>query len=346
MTEAAAPAPSVADASATDAPSLSDVQSGKVAEGRWTQGPEVVDRGKYTDPDGAEPVETKAAPKAEPQTHEDDEAGGDLIEVKIDGKVEQLTLDQLKAGYQKNAAATRKFQEAKRLFDQAQQERTHVEQKMEGILGRAAEDPSAAFRLLRSLGHDPVQLAEAWLTEALQMKRMPAHERERMEVERDRRRLERERQEWEAQQQTRQLDAETDSARADFERAFTEGLEAKGIPVTRYHMARLANLAQQHLGVEGVTVPDLVELLADELVEERKSSFGSIEDDEQLVQMLGEDVADRIRRYYAGKVKGAAPERPRPQQARPKARDEQGRFERAGSRISRGQRFRDKFGIV
>lgn len=89
---------------------------------------------------------------ADEEAEDDDETSDepdeeDLIPVKIDGKTEKLTLDELKKGYSRTAVFTKKTQEAAELRKQAEADRATVAQER-AILAQALREVEERIKTL------------------------------------------------------------------------------------------------------------------------------------------------------------------------------------------------------
>jgi len=67
-----------------------------------------------------QPIEPEPAPTPEPPAHEPGMDAGDMFTVKVDGEEQQVTREDLIRSYQKDAAASRRLNEATELLKQAQ----------------------------------------------------------------------------------------------------------------------------------------------------------------------------------------------------------------------------------
>lgn len=177
---------------------------------------------------------------------------------KVDGKDERISLSRALSGERQMAAATQRFQEAKR-----------VERSMENMLAEAASSPRAAAAFLEKLGVDPYELAEELLAESIEESKLTPAEKRVRDAER---RLA----EYEARERTQaeqrreaEIEAHKQRTRQAYVQAFDTQLDAVHAPKTpgarQWLHARIAQLANEYED-RGVftTLPNLTKLAAKE----------------------------------------------------------------------------------
>lgn len=133
------------------------------------------------DDEEQDPKAKKQKPDEDPEDPEVDEDEAELIPVKIDGKTERLTLDELKKGYSRTKVFTQKTMEAAEIRKQAeavtttlQEERTYLAalaQQLTEKLAAAEQEPDWAT--LRET--DPVEWAiqkQVWADKAAERGRL------------------------------------------------------------------------------------------------------------------------------------------------------------------------------
>lgn len=219
---------------------------------------------------------------------ENRESGG-MFRVKVDGEEFDVDLDELKAGYSRNRAAQKRFQEAAELKTQVQ--------KFVGNL--RSGNPDVIETLLRKVGVDPVKVAESILTKQLEELRLPEAERGKRDVQRQREALERERQEWEQQRSEHVVASEAQTLQRQYTQEVTNSLTTAGLPVSQGMIVRVA--AEMEQGIRGgyeVSVRDAVALVREDLhgMAKRLST-------ETLAKITGSmETAEALKRAVAGEV--------------------------------------------
>lgn len=138
----------------------------------------------------------------------------------IDGEDVELTLDELKAGYGKNRASQKRFQEA-----------AELKRSVLGFVSKLkSADVGTIEHLFGKLGVDFTSVAEQHLRAKLEEMDMPPDKRGMREVERERERLRRERAEWDQQRGEVSLEAETEKHLQRYQQEVRSELSAVGLP--------------------------------------------------------------------------------------------------------------------
>ena len=194
--------------------------------------------------------ETKDPPKAKPKTHrfrsgdvETAVSGDSIIAVPINGKKEEVPLQELINNYSGKVAYDAKF------GDLGKKEQAHTERveqlngKINGLLEKAKANPEDGWDFLADLtGQDPVPLKEqmlrGWIAELSPLFSMPEDQREawikdKVRDWRDRRYENRQKAETEQSEKARKIELET------------KAREHYGISADRYSEA--ADIAKRHL---------------------------------------------------------------------------------------------------
>lgn len=183
------------------------------------------------------------------------EPSGETHTVKVDGEELELTLDELKAGYSRAAAATRRFQEA------AQQKR----EIQEFVTRLKGGDRRTVVSLLERVGVDFTKLAEEHLSEYLQDLDAPEHVRGMRELERKRAEFERMQQEAQQRQQEAQIEQEAARVRQTMQAEMQTALGKHGLPASPTIIAKVAKEMEMALVHDyPMTVADAAQIVAEE----------------------------------------------------------------------------------
>ena len=207
----------------------------------------------------------------------------------IDGEEVELTLDELKAGYGKNRASQKRFQEA-----------ADLKRSVQGFVGKLrAGDVGTIEHLFGKLGVDFTSVAEQHLRAKLEEMDMPADKRGMREVERERERLRRERAEWDQQRGEVSLEAETEKHLQRYQQEVSSELARVGLPVNRGLKARVAGeIANALQAGHTLSTADAVDLVWEEMrVAARRLPQN------ELRRLMGDaPAADNLRRGEAQRV--------------------------------------------
>ena len=174
----------------------------------------------------------------------------------IDGEEVELTLDELKAGYGKNRASQKRFQEA-----------ADLKRSVQGFVGKLrAGDVGTIEHLFGKLGVDFTSVAEQHLRAKLEELDMPPDKRGMREVERERERLRRERAEWDQQRGEASLEAETEKHLQRYQQEVRSELDRVGLPQSQELRSRVANEIERSLARgHDLSTADAVDLVWEEM---------------------------------------------------------------------------------
>lgn len=214
-----------------------------------------------------------------------DEAEGtapELHEVTIDGETFEVTTEELKAGYGRMRAATKKFQEA------AQGKR-----EVQEFVGRLRSgDVDTIAALFGRIGLDFDAIAEQHLSRKLEELQMPEHERGRRQLARERAELERQRQEMQRQSQEAQIQRQAAQERQRLEGEIAAAFEAHGVAKTQMLEAAVTREMLEALNAGHMLTPQDAVAMVLEDVQTRLRSM----DRSQLEKILGREQAQEMQR--------------------------------------------------
>ena len=116
-----------------------------------------------------------------------------------------------------------------------------------------------------------------------------------------------------------------EATRQEMEQNLISILEAGKVPkaLAPAMIRRLAPIVEQHMALETKLEPaELAQMVKDEVFEEQRALFGGLEGDD-LLGMVGEDVAKKIASAYVARVRGSQQQaQPQQQRSEPKTDDE------------------------
>ena len=207
----------------------------------------------------------------------------------IDGEEVELTLDELKAGYGKNRASQKRFQEA-----------AELKRSVLGFVSKLkSADVDTITHLFSKIGVDFDDIAEKRLRAKLEEMDMPPDKRGMREVERERERLRRERAEWDQQRGEVSLEAETEKHLQRYQQEVRSELDRVGLPQSQELRSRVANEIERSLARgHDLSTADAVDLVWEEMrVASRRLPPDS------LRRLMGDaPAADNLRRGEAQRV--------------------------------------------
>ena len=249
-------------------------------------------------------AETSSEDKSEAETESKTEPEFKPVKLKYgDEEIEVGSLDQLTKIAQKGLGAERKFQEAASIRKQA-----------ETLVATLKDNP---IEILRhpALRDKMIEAAQELLFEHIQHEQMSAEDRARMQEREELERYRRSEQERRAQEETKQREELKDKYRQDYERQFIEALNEGGIPRSDWAVTRMAQYMRQALktGMNNIAPKDVVHLVKRDWQQAQADLYGQMDGD-KLIQMLGPDIAEKIRKADVAKLTSKRPS-PKPAQA-------------------------------
>lgn len=231
------------------------------------------------------------------------ENGKRMFKVKVNGKEQEVTEEELKQGYQTRKASDEKFREAAMKQKQAEEFINLLRTNPKKVLS----DPN--------LGIDLRKFAEDYLVEQMEEEMMDPKEKELREakrkleeIEEEKKRQAREREEAEAAELKERFSSQ-------YQTGIIEALQTSGLPKTEHTVKRMAYYMYQGLKRNYNLAPkDVVSMVKQDYINEQKSLYGQLDGD-MLIELLGPEVAQKIRKHDVAKHKksGKAPQQPEKQ---------------------------------
>jgi hypothetical protein len=213
------------------------------------------------------------------------------FKVKVNGSDMEVDEAELIAGYQTRKAADEKFREAAMSRKQAE-EFIHM---LQVNPLKVLQDPR--------LGHDARKLAEEFLMSQYEEESMDPRDRELRDAKAQLQAIEEEKKRIQTEQEEAQKAELVEKYQQDIQGQIISTLESSGLPKSPHTVKRMAYYMHQGLqrGMS-LTAQDVVSLVKNDYIQEQKALFGSL-DGELLIQMLGDDVATKIRKHDISKIK-------------------------------------------
>lgn len=210
--------------------------------------------------------------------------------VKIDGQESEVDEQELIRGYQIRKAADKKFAEAAMTRKQA-----------EDFIAKL-KTPAQLKNALEDLGYDPRQLAEAYLGDQLNYELMTKEQKEAYHAKIELQRYKEQEAQRKLEEEEKETGSITERTAMELQSSIIDILDSEKLPKkpsTVWRIARqmLINLDQ---GID-VSPRDVVYDVAREIKQEHQDLYGDL-DGEQLLQLLGEDVAKKIRSHDLSRV--------------------------------------------
>lgn len=244
--------------------------------------------------------ETDPDPDSEPNAEAKPEAkGSEFKPVRLkagDREIEVKSMEELTRIAQKGVGAELKFQEAAKLRQQA-----------ESFIEVIKDNP---IELMRhpAFREKFEQAAEDLIWEKIQKEQMSAEERELAESKAELERYRRAEQERQQQEQIRQRQELEAKYRADYQKQFIEALEVGGVPKSDWSVQRMALYMKQAIaqGMTNITPKDVVPYVRKDWQKAQADLYGALDGD-KLIETLGSDVVEKIRKADVSKFKTKPP---------------------------------------
>lgn len=252
--------------------------------------PDANNKAPITAPDGLQPNAKEGdgkSPDAAAQTPQDP---AKPYQIKVNGKVMNVSIDELRALAQKGIGAESKFSEAARIREQT-----------EAFRKRLKEDPIAALTD-PSLGLEFDKIAQDHLFKKIQREQLSPEQRELAELREKLKASEDEKMKTLEAQKAQEHEALVQHYNEQHERDIMGAMEQGKLPKTPQTVSRFARYMLEGL-TRGITLKpvDLIEIVRNDYLGEIGSLFGTSEGD-QLLQMLGEPVLKKIREAELKKI--------------------------------------------
>lgn len=174
-------------------------------------------------------------------------------------------------------------------------------------------DPDKAFDVLQKLGHDPRTLAEKKLLKVLEDEMLDPRDKELRETKKKLQAIEdMERQQKEAAEKQR-LETLKSKFAQDYTTQFTQALQESNLPATKTTVAEMAKYIARsaEIGFK-MTAQEAAQLVKEDLIEAQRRLIGDT-DGEMLIKLLGEEVANKVRKWDTSRLKSPDPQRVAPQ---------------------------------
>lgn len=164
-------------------------------------------------------------------------------------------------------------------------------------------DPEKAFDALKKLGHDTRALAEKYLVAQLEDEMMDPRDKELKQTKLKLKAIEDMENEKKRQVEAERVQVLKEKFAKDYTSQFTEALNQTSIPATKGTVAEMAKYIARsaELGFQ-MTALEAAQLVKEDLLQAQQRLIGDT-DGEMLIKLLGEDVANKIRKWDTSRLK-------------------------------------------
>ncbi|NCN38766.1 MAG: hypothetical protein GW914_00100, partial [Candidatus Aenigmarchaeota archaeon] len=238
--------------------------------------------------------DSESAPEAPKQ-----ESNPKVWKLKVNGKEIEFDAsneDKVKAEVQKAFAAQEKFQHASKVQKQAEQFLEMLQRDPEAVLSHP------------SLGVNLREFAENYLYKQLQEERLSPEEKQSKIEKQELEQYRAEREEQKKAQEAEKMEQLKEQYRQDYQQKFVSALEKTGIPKTDWSIKRMADYMREAIrrGHSNISPEDVAPMVKQDWLSAQRELLSSL-DGEQLIEMVGKDTAEKIRKHQVGQVNKANP---------------------------------------
>lgn len=214
---------------------------------------------------------------------------------KVAGEEVEVDDDELKRGYGHQKAANKILQEGKAALKQAQEFITMM------------KDPAKFYEVAQKLGHDPRDLSEKYLVRQLEDEMLDPKEKENRTLKAQLKAIEDEKLSIKQAEEASRNEALKAKYTKDYSDQFVSALQETGLPPTKMMVAEMAKYIGRAADLKfKMTASEAATLVKEDLQNSISRLVGET-DGETLLRIIGEDAANKIRKYDVGKLKN--PER-------------------------------------
>ncbi len=232
------------------------------------------------------------APEAKPETLGDiAKEATRKYKLKVDGEEVEVDETELKRGYTHQRAANKILQEGKLARKQAEE------------FIAMMKDPKKIWEAALKLGHDPRKLSEEYLGSILEDEMMDPKDKELRDTKKKLSDLEdMDKAEKKAKEDKLHADLKEKFAK-EYSDQFVKALQDTQIPPTKEMVAEMAKYIQRSAAIGFKLSPDEAAKLVKEDLEVKLRRIIGESDGETLLKLLGDDVANKVRKFDTSRVK-------------------------------------------
>lgn len=233
--------------------------------------------------------------KAKEEDTDKNDATPRRFKIKADGVESEVDEEEIVKLAQLGKSSSKRFEEAAKLRGQA-----------ENFIRALKENPGQVL-LNSRLGIDRSVLEEFatnLLYERIQQEQMTDEQRQ---IQRQQQELEQYRRQMQEQQESEKEQRETalrQRYQEEYKAKISQALQDSGLPVTDWTFTRMAGYMRQAMekGMDDITPNDVAKYVAKDWAQAQRDFYTSL-DGQKLVEHLGDDVVDKIRKHTVQKYK-------------------------------------------
>ncbi len=229
-------------------------------------------------------------------------------QVKVDGQDMEVDENELKRGYTHQRAANKILQEGK-------QARKQAEQFIEMM-----KDPEQFWKAAEKLGHNKRDQVEKYLASQLEEEMMDPRDKELKDAKAKLKYIDDMENKQKEQIEKQRNEALKAKYAEDYSKQFVSALEETGLPATKPMVAEMAKYIARstQIGFK-MTAIEAAKLVKEDIQLAHQKLLGNT-DGETLIKLLGEDVANKVRKWDTSRVKDPNAQMRTPVEQKPRER--------------------------
>lgn len=173
-------------------------------------------------------------------------------------------------------------------------------------------DPKQVLGVLKKLGHDPRALSESHLAEILTEEMMDPKDRMIKELQAKVQAEEAAKAAAKKAEEDRHIQTLKEKFAQDYTVQFTEALKETQVPATKHTVAEMAKYIARAAEMKfEMTAKEAAQLVREDIIQAQQRLIGD-SDGEMLIKLLGEEVANKVRKWDTSRLKNPEPQRTGP----------------------------------
>lgn len=183
------------------------------------------------------------------------------------------------------------------------------------------KDPEKFWEVAKKMGHEPRTLAEKLLVTHIEEEMLTPEQKLQRQRDMELAQFKAEKEKREREAMEREAQILRDRFAQDYTKQFTEALAETNLPPTKQTVAAMARYIGDatKIGFK-MTAQEAAKLVKEDILEAQRRLIGD-SDGETLIKLLGEDVANKVRKWDTGRLRDPNPPRVQPEdQGKPRER--------------------------
>lgn len=175
------------------------------------------------------------------------------------------------------------------------------------------KDPEKFWEVAKKMGHDPRALSEKLLVGHLEEEMLTPEQKAQRQRDMELAQFKAEKESRERAEKEREAQILRDRFAQDYTQQFTSALKETNLPPTKQTVAAMARYIGEatKIGFK-MTAQEAAKLVKEDIIDSQRRLIGD-SDGETLIKLLGDDVANKIRKWDTGRLRDPNPPRVAPE---------------------------------